>query len=101
MEPAITPLLLASTGVDVPDDQVEALLDYMNEILEERIGEAVVETLDDAQLSELAKLHETGSDQDIQTWMNDNVKDLVDIIQDETDILLGETAEHRDAFSTS
>ena len=99
METLITPLLLASTGINIPDEQVEPLLDYMNDILEERIGESVVNSLSDDKLEQLAELQGTGSDEEVQAWINQNVQDLPAIIQDEIDILLGEAAERHAEFS--
>jgi hypothetical protein len=99
MEPLITPLLLASTGIDVPDDQVVPLLDYMNDLLEERIGETVAESLEDAQLEELATLQETASDEEIRAWIEAHVDSLPELIQDEVAIILGEAAQHRAEFS--
>lgn len=99
MEPVITPTLLASTGIDIPDNQVVPLLDYLNEILEERVGEAIVDVLDIEQLEELAKLQETASDQQVHDWIDAHVDDLDKIIQDEVAIVLGEASEHRADFS--
>ncbi len=95
----ITPELLASTGIQVPDDQIDSLLDYMNDVLEERVGEGVVELLDDEELEELVLLQENGSDADIHAWIQTHITDLDEVIQDEIDILLGEAAEHQEAFS--
>lgn len=100
MEPLITPLLLASTGIDVPDEQVEPLIEYLNDVLEERIGEAIVDTLDDEKLEQLAELQQTASDENVQEWIKANVANLSDIIQDETDIVLGEASEHHAEFSS-
>lgn len=95
----ITPELLASTGIQVPDDQIDDLLDYMNDVLEERVGEAVVELLDDDELEELVVLQENGSDANIHAWIQTHITDLDQVIQDEIDILLGESSEHQEAFS--
>lgn len=101
MEPVITPLLLASTGIDIPDNQVVPLLDYMNNVLEERIGQTVVELLDDDQLQQLAELEETGPEDDVQEWLAIHIPDLPDLIENEVEILLGETAQHQAEFSSS
>lgn len=95
----ITPALLASTGIEVPENQINSLLDYMNDVLQERVSEAVVELLDDDELEELVLLQEKGSDQNIYAWIQAHVTDLDEVIQDEIDILLGEAAEHQEAFS--
>jgi len=100
MEPVITPVLLASTGIDVPDDQVAPLLDYMNEVLEERIGEAIVDALAIEQLETLASLQETASDEEVHDWLEANVTNLDNVIQEQVDTLLGEAAEHQADFSS-
>lgn len=99
MEPIITPELLATTGIAIPEEQVSPLLDHLNELLDERVGTAIVESLSDEQIDELASLQETASEDDIQTWMESHVQDMPAIVQDEIDILLGETAEHAEALS--
>lgn len=90
---------LASTGIEVPPEQLQPLLDYMNSVLEERVGEAVVELLDDDELEELVTVQESASDADIHAWIEAHVSDLEAVIKDEMDILLGEASEHQDAFS--
>jgi len=100
MEPVITPTLLASTGIDIPDEQVASLLTYMNEILENRVGEAIVDALDVTDLKELSKLHETASDEIVHAWIKTHVNNLNEIIENEVFILLGEATEHRADFSS-
>lgn len=95
----ITTTQLASTGIEVPDDQLQPLLDYMNNVLQERVGEAVVELLGDEELEELATLQETASDTEVHDWIQAHVSDLADVVQDEIDILLGEASEQQKAFS--
>jgi hypothetical protein len=98
-EPAITPTLLAEAGVNVPDDQVPELLDHLNATLEERIGEEITNALDDEKLAELVELQKTADDEKIGAWLQANVAELNDIIQDEIDILMGEVSENADQFS--
>lgn len=100
MEPYITPLLLAATGIDVPDEQVLPLLDYMNDLLEERIGEAVVESLDDANLEELVEIQTTATEDEVHDWIQSHVTNLSELIQDEVVIILGEATKHRADFSS-
>ena len=101
MEPIITPLLLASTGIKIPEDEVDDYLDDLNEQLAERIGETVVTTLDPDQVDELAKLQETKSDEEINTWLRQQIPDLDDLIQQEVDILLGEVVDSADTVNQS
>jgi predicted house-cleaning noncanonical NTP pyrophosphatase (MazG superfamily) len=91
--PEITPALIAQAGVDIDEADVPALIESLNEQLEERVGEEIANALDDAKLEELVKLQETASDDEIGDWIVANVKDLEAIIQDEFDILMGEVSE--------
>jgi predicted house-cleaning noncanonical NTP pyrophosphatase (MazG superfamily) len=100
IEHLITAELLTSTGIIVPTEQLSPLLDYMNSVLEDRVGEEIVESLNDDQLEELVKLQEGSSDEEVQTWLETNVFDLTEIIKDEIDIILGEAAEHHADFSS-
>ena len=99
MEPVITPQLIASTGIVLSEDQSEAFLKYMNALLEEKVGQAIVENLSDDELEELADLQESGKDDEVQTWLETNVPDLDEIAKDEIDILLGEATKHLADFS--
>lgn len=99
MENIITLELLKSTGITVPEEQLSPLLDYMNGVLEDRIGEAVVENLNDDELEELVALQESGDDEQVQIWLDANIPDLAEIIEDEVTILLGEAAQHHTDFS--
>ncbi len=99
MEPLITPALLASTGINVPDDQVEEYLELINDQLAERIGESVIESLDEATVEKLADMQETASDEELNNWMQANIPQLNDIIRQEIDIILGDAAENSHAFN--
>lgn len=100
MQPSfITKELLEAAGVSVKPEDEQALIDHLNETLEERVGAEVVESLDDAQLDELAELQESDDPSVIQSWMQKNVTELDNIVKDEIDILLGEVAKDAGNFS--
>lgn len=92
MEPIITPTLLVAAGINVPEDQLEELLDSANDQLDERIGTEITEQLEDDELEALVKLQSSGDDEAVAEWLAENVPELEQIIQDETDIILGEIA---------
>jgi ribosomal protein L12E/L44/L45/RPP1/RPP2 len=92
MEPIITPTLLVAAGITIPEDQIEALLESANDQLDERIGTEITESLEDDQLEELVTLQTRGDDEAVADWLAENVPELEQIIQDETDIMLGEIA---------
>ena len=96
MEPFITRELLEQSGIDLGGQDVEALLDHLNETLDERVGAEVASSLDDDKLKEVADLQESGTDQQLVDWMQANVPQLAEITKDEIDILLGELAENAD-----
>lgn len=98
-EPTITPAQLAEAGVNLPEDQIPELLDHLNEELEERIGEEITNTLDDEKLEALVQLQENGTDEEVSNWLQANVPELEQIVQDEIDILLGEIAENAEELS--
>ena len=99
MQPIITKQLLDAAGVVVKAEDEQTLIDHLNEILEDRVGAEVVESLDDTQLDELATLQESDDQEAIQSWMQKNVPEMEDIVKDEIDILLGEVAKDADNFS--
>lgn len=101
LEPIITPEMLAATGIDIPDEQISPMLDYFNEILEERVGEAVVNSFDENRFNKFTAMQEDATKQEISDWMQANVLNLDMIIQDEVETLLGEAVEYSKEFSAS
>jgi hypothetical protein len=100
MEPLITPALLASTGINIPEDQVDDYLEHMNDQLAERIGESIIESLDEETVEKLAEMQESATDEELNTWMQANIPQLSDIIQQEIEIILGDAAENSDAINS-
>lgn len=93
--PLITRAHLEEVGVNT-DGDVDALLAHLNETLEERVGAAITELLDDDKLKELIALQDQENDEAVGEWIGENVPDLQQIAEDERDILLGELAENAD-----
>jgi len=92
-EPLITPEMLAETGIVIPEAQVEEYLTLLNDQLTDRVGQAILEVLTDEQIDELSDVQEKDDDEALNAWLEENVTELEDIIEDEIDILLGEAAE--------
>lgn len=91
--------LLTSLGIALPANQEEEFLDYLYATLEERVGYAVTELLDDDEFDELMDLEETADDATIEAWVIQHVPDYTAVIQDEFDILMGELAENADSLA--
>ncbi|HSW77855.1 MAG TPA: DUF5663 domain-containing protein [Candidatus Chromulinivoraceae bacterium] len=99
-EQYITEDTLKTFGVAIGDQDEESLLEHLNEILQERIGAEVASTLDETRLEQLINLQEANStDEQIGTWLQQNVPELKEIVEDEIAILMGEIAENTDAIN--
>lgn len=95
----ITESTLDALGIDLQGQDKEALLAHLNDTLQERVGTEITESLDDAQLKTLLALQENASDDELADWLEQNVPDMKQIVQDEIDILLGELAENSDGIN--
>lgn len=97
----ITESTLDNLGVDLGKQDKQSLLTHLNETLQERVGAEITESLDDDQLATLLDLQENGSDEEVGNWLERNVPDFQQMVQDEIDILLGELAENSDGINRS
>lgn len=89
----ITQSTLTTLGIDLSDQDVDALLDDLNETLQERVGTEITQSLTEDQLKELVELQESASEAQIGEWLQKNIPDMQQIIQNEIDILIGEIVE--------
>lgn len=101
MQDYITKDALLALGINLEDQDVDSLLTHLNETIEERIGAEITDSLDDAQLEELLKLQETGSEEEVGKWIAAHVEDYEQIVQDNIDIVVGEMAENADGINDS
>jgi len=99
--PIITKQLLDEAGINLSDQDINALLAHLNQTLEERVGTEITESLSDDQLKALLDVQETGNDEAVGAWLEQNVPELQEITQDEIDILLGELAENADGVNAT
>ena len=60
----ITKSQLNAIGIKLPDDQIEALIQHVEDTVNERIGEEIVDSLDNDQLKELIKLQDNRASND-------------------------------------
>ena len=98
----ITKSQLNAIGIKLPDDQIEALIQYVEDTVNERIGEEIVDSLDDDQLKELVRLQDSGaSDNEVTQWIKERIPDYDEIIEDNVRIVLGELVENSDAITAS
>lgn len=93
----ITKDLLTQIGVNISDQDIEKLSEYFETTLDKRVMDSIIAELDDTQLASLEQA-KSGTDEQLIEWLNSNVPELKDIIEEETNILLGELAEHSDGL---
>jgi hypothetical protein len=92
----ITQSTLVTLGIDLSGEDVDALLDDLNETLQERVGTELTQALNEDQLKELVDLQESANEAEIGAWLQKNIPDMQQIIQNEIDILIGEIVEDED-----
>jgi hypothetical protein len=99
MQDYITEDTLKKVGVNLDGQDVASLLAHLNETLEERVGAEITDALDDSKLQVLMDLQDKATDEEVGAWLQENVPEFEQIIQDEIDILLGELVENTDEIN--
>jgi len=89
----ITPTMLTELGINLSDLDTENFISHIQETLEERVGLAITELLDDAEVTQLMQLTEAGNEAATDQWLSQALPEYKDVIQDEFDILMGEVAQ--------
>lgn len=86
---------LQSIGIELDDATYASFVEHFEDTLNQRIIDEIVDELDESQIVQFNQLKDTDGDQMWQ-WVQTNVPELPNIIDDEIDILLGELAENAD-----
>lgn len=95
----ITKAQLNSVGINLPDDQAQALIQHVEETVNERISEEIVDSLDDAQLAELVALQDGDVPaEQLEAWIRERVPEYDEIVEDNVTIVLGELVENSEAI---
>ncbi len=95
----ITKAQLNSVGINLPDDQAQALIQHVEETVNERISEEIVDSLDDAQLAELVALQDDDVPaEQVEAWIRERVPEYDEIVEDNVTIVLGELVENSEAI---
>lgn len=93
---------LRSIGIDLPTDQMQALIQHTEDTIAEQIGEEIVESLDDEQLAQLIEMQQSGrTEEEIEAWVIERVEDYQEIVEDNTAIVLGDLASNAEAIMAS
>lgn len=97
----ITQNAIDALDIDLSGEDIESLLTHLNDTLQERVGVEITEALSDEQLKTLLDMQDSASEEELGTWLETNVPDMKQIVQDEIDIILGELADSRDQLKTT
>lgn len=95
----VTKAQLNSIGINLPEDQMQALIQHVEDTINSQIGEEIVESLDDEQLKELVQMQDNDAPaEEIDAWIRARVPEYDEIIEDNVAIVLGELADNSDAI---
>ena len=95
----VTKAQLNSIGINLPEDQMQALIQHVEDTINSQIGEESVESLDDEQLKELVQMQDNDVPaEEIDAWIRERVPEYDEIIEDNVAIVLGELANNSDAI---
>ena len=95
----VTKAQLNSIGINLPEDQMQALIQHVEDTINSQIGEEIVESLDDDQLKELVQMQDNDAPaEEIDAWIRARVPEYDEIIEDNVEIVLGELANNSDAI---
>lgn len=92
----ITKSTLENADIDLTGQDVEELLADLNDTLQERVSTEITESLADEQLQELIDIQESATEDELIAWLEKNVPNMQQIVQNEIDILLDEITESDD-----
>lgn len=88
---------LKSLGIELPDDQLQALLRHVNERISTLISEEIVDSLDGQQIEQFVAMQQNNaSPQEMEQWLQQQVPEYSQIIEDNVAIVLGEVVEDID-----
>lgn len=95
----VTKAQLNSIGINLLEDQMQALIQHVEDTINSQIGEEIVESLDDEQLKELVQMQDNDVPaEEIDAWIRERIPEYDEIIEDNVAIVLGELADNSDAI---
>lgn len=92
MTTTFTSEIFTKLNIILPASEQADFLEQLNVELQERIGIAIFDLLNDEEAETLIALQENGSDKVIADWIQANVPEYSEVVEDEYDLLVGEIA---------
>jgi hypothetical protein len=100
MQDYITKQSLTDLGIKLSDADADSLVTHFNEVVEEAIGDEIIDMLPDNEVEELVKLQESASDEEIGKWITAHVPDYEQIVSDNIDIAVADMVEAAEKINT-
>lgn len=77
----VTKAQLNSIGINLPEDQMQALIQHVEDTINSQIGEEIVESLDNEQLKELVQMQDNDVPaEEIDAWIRERIPEYDEII---------------------
>lgn len=92
----ITKQTLLDADIDLTGEDVVALLVYLNEELQERVGTKITDALTDEQTKTMLDMQDTATEDELAQWMHENAPTMDALIETEIADLLEEISEPDD-----
>lgn len=92
----ITQQTLIDADIDLTGEDVTALLAYLNDELQDKVGTKITDALSPEQQETMADMEETATDTQFTDWMQHNVPDMNSIVETEIANLLADIVETDD-----
>jgi hypothetical protein len=91
--PILTQQFLQTLGITLDEQTYASFAEHFETTLGDRVIDSIIDNLGDDQVEQLAAMRDQGDDE-LQAWLQANVPDLKEIVEDEVAILIGELAEN-------
>lgn len=91
--------ILIALGINLTGDELREFQQHFSDTLDERVGLAIFDQLNDEEATELIALQDSGDSAQINSWIKIHVPDYEEILRTEYDLLLGEIAGQSEAIA--
>lgn len=95
----LTKSFLENIGIHLDDAAYQLFAEHFDSTLNNRIVDSIVDNLSDDQLEDFSRVQTGNNEDEMWTWLQVNIPELGEIVQDEIDILLGEIAENSEQIN--